>query len=515
MAQKFRTSLLQKVKAHEGAITTMCLGQRSVFATGGEDLMLTLWSVGKQTPPAVLGPLQSPATACVFSVTENEICYGNRGGTVQLFDLVNSKPIINWTAHPSAVNCITYNPTEKSSKTFLSCGNDGSIRLLSTSSRKPVQIIKAHEGPVNCVCYSPDGKYAASSGVDGKVKIFDLNTYSQVTSFSHTDSISSVRFHPTLPLLISGGKDRMTHLYDTQKHEVIETDFPYHSSKIVTAKFFSDSNMAISASDDSISLLSIVDPISQVVRVPIQCSHVHDVALINNNVLILSCERNYAIVTRVKFDPSLFQDSKSSEPRQPKNASRGSPNSIISTDSSLNSMDVYKMFKKERQSYLMQLSERKNRIGRLSEAVSMKGLTGLLEDAQSNLSHNLEMGCDILSLLSQLPDDKKKDLKFEHASPILDICTAVLKSSSSKKDLAIDTIGKMLTSFGDLALATLAMPDDRGANPTFEERKEKSEKFVSSFKKCSVELTKWSRDLSSSGAKKAKKILTQWSSLLK
>lgn len=514
MAKKFQPTLLQKVKAHEGAITTMCLGQRSVFATGGEDLMLTLWSVGNQTPPAVLGPLQSPATACVFSVTENEICYGNRGGTVQLFDLVNSKSIINWTAHPSAVNCITYNPTEKSSKTFLSCGDDGSIRVLSTSSRKPLQIIKAHEGPVNCVSYSPDGRYAASSGVDGKVKIFDLNTFSQITSFSHSDSISSVKFHPTLPLLISGGKDRMTYLYDTQKYEIIEADFPYHSSKIVTAKFFNDSNMAISASDDSISLLSIQPPITQVAREPIRCSHVHDIALINNNVLILSCESNYAMVTRVKFDPSLFQNLKSSEPRKQKSGSHA-PNSVISTDSNLNSTDVYKMFKKEHLSFITQLSERKNRIIRLSEAVSIKGLTTLLEDVQSSLSTNLEMGCDILSLLNQLPEDKKKDIKFEHGSPILDICTAVLKSSSSKKDLAIDTIDKMLTSFGDLALSTLAMPDERGANPTFEERKQKSENFANSFKKCSIELTKWSRNLSSSGAKKAKKILTQWSSLLK
>lgn len=517
MAQKFRTTLLQKVKAHEKAITTMCLGQRSVFATGGEDLMLKLWSIGKQTPPVFSGPFQSPATACVFSITENEICYGTRGGTVQLFDLFHSKPIINWTSHPSAVNCIVYNPTEKESKTFLSCGDDGSIRVLSLSSRKPVQIIKAHDGPVNCISYSPDGRYVASSGVDGKVKIFDLNTFSQIKSFSqHTGSVCSVKYHPALPLLISGGTDRNTYMYDTQNLEIIETNFPHHTSKIVTAKFFSDSNMAISASDDSISLLSIINPIAQIERVPIDCSHVYDIAIISNNVLILSCDRNHAIVTRVKFDPSLFNNSKNIDSYQPKNASRGSPSPVKSNIPSSNSNDAYELFKKDRLNFIRQITERKNRFVRLNEAVSSKGLTGLLDDVQSNISHNCEMEYDILFVLSQFPENKKKDIKFEHASPIIDICTAVLKSSISKKDLAVDTVDQMTTYFGNLALSTLGMAEERGAaNPAFEERKTKSENFVRSFKKCAIELNRLSKDLSSPVAQKAKKILTQWPSLLK
>ncbi|KAK8884886.1 Katanin p80 WD40 repeat-containing subunit B1 [Tritrichomonas musculus] len=509
--KKYQVFTLQKVKAHDGAITTMCLGQKSVFATGGEDLMLTLWSIGKQTPPAVLGPLQSPATACIFSVTENEICYGNQGGTVQLFDLVNSKPLINWSAHPSAVNCVAYNPTEKTSKTFLSCGDDGSIRVLSTSSSNPVQTIKAHEGPVNCVSYSSDGRYAASAGVDGKVRIFDLNKFTQIKSFSqHTGNVLTVKFHPTLPLLISGGNDRKTFMYDIQKMDVIDATFPHHTSKIVTAKFFGDSNMAISASDDSLSLLSTTSPQAQVERVPLSCSHVSDIALVKNNVLILSYERNHAIVTRVKLNPALFKDSKVGSP------ARKTPSNVqgmISTDSGLNSLDLYKEFLKGRQNYISQLTERKNRIARLGDAVAKpKGLLLVLEDAQSKLGSSLEMGCDLVYLLNQRP----KFIMLEHCSPILEICSEILKSTSSKKDMAIDLIDKLVTSFGKLVETNIKKPDDRGGvDISGAERKEKSKNFVRSFKKCAVELRKWPQNSSSPSSKKVKSILSNGAPLLR
>lgn len=501
---------LQSLKAHEKPITSLCIGQRTglVYATGGEDSNLNLWMVGNLSPIVCLGPFPSPVTSCIFSDSENEICCGNQGGSVILFDLNSSKILNNWSSHPSAINCLCYNPADRM-KTWYSCGDDGTIRVLSTSSKTPIKTIRAHDGPVNFLTISPDGCYAASAGKDKKVKIFDLNTFSEIQTFTkHTDSATCVQFHPKLPLLISGGCDRIPYLYDTEKMQPIETNFPHHPSKIVSVKFSADiPYLAGAFSDDCISFYSVLDPVKHLERIQPQSGHIHDAVLLPNpkgpgeNAIIASSLRERAILTRIKISELIFDETPKSKPfDRPKDVS------------DMSSLDVYKMFKKERNPFLSQLNGRIARINRLTEVASSKGLPGVLDEAQTNT----ETSADLLSLLNQ----RKEILKLEHASPLLSICAGILKSPSmvtkSKVDLAVDTINDLLTSFGKSVYTNLKMAEGK-VDIAFEERKQKSENFVRSLKLCAPGLRSAAKGgiCSSSSARKAQNIMDEWSPLLK
>src|SRR5207248_2012708 len=75
-------------------------------------------------------------------------------------------------------------------------------------------VLDTHRGAVACLAFSPDGKLLAS-GADtatktgpAELKVWDVAKAAEVASWTeHTSDVAAVCFHPSRPLLVSGGAD--------------------------------------------------------------------------------------------------------------------------------------------------------------------------------------------------------------------------------------------------------------------------------------------------------------------
>jgi WD40 repeat protein len=75
-------------------------------------------------------------------------------------------------------------------------------------------LLEGHKGSVNSVVISQDGKRAASAGVDGVVRIWNLQTGNIITSLPGAKALHAVAFAPDGKTLAAAGDDKVVRVWD-------------------------------------------------------------------------------------------------------------------------------------------------------------------------------------------------------------------------------------------------------------------------------------------------------------
>ena len=300
---------LHNIIAHEGKVELVCINKETgeTYASFGEDFHLNFWQVGSNKPKNTLGPFKSKITAMVFSRKENWFICGNVDGTVQIFDLRDSRCVYQWIVHKSAVTCVCAHPSNHS--IILSGGADGKLMLLSTQMRRPLQIFAAHKGKINQIAISADGRYAATAGNEKTVKIFELTATRQIASFdSFTEPVLCVAFHQFRPLLCCSGKERSIRFFDYNKKEELKVDIPLDSAPITLLSFQSEEGLVFTGSKDYIKVVGYEPPkLHDTLALGFDC--LNDFSINDVKMTLASTSGDRILIDRVRkdlFKPYIF-----------------------------------------------------------------------------------------------------------------------------------------------------------------------------------------------------------------
>jgi WD40 repeat protein/serine/threonine protein kinase len=125
----------------------------------------------------------------------------------------------SWTletvGHRSRVLCVTYSP---GGKWIASAGDDGSIRLFSAGTGQLVRILVGHAGSVSALSWSPDGQILASAGSEDKTIRFWNAEAGQLlrTSRLQADNLEVVPWSPDGKKLAYGAPGLQIGLWDVE-----------------------------------------------------------------------------------------------------------------------------------------------------------------------------------------------------------------------------------------------------------------------------------------------------------
>ena len=515
---------IQNSGPHSAAISSLCLGSHTglVYCTGSIDKMFSVWAIGQNQPYTVFGPLGSYVTTSQFDRTEEIVVCGTNGGSTIIYDISNEKSISQWSTTSSTIHSVVFDPTN-SENLAISC-HDGRVQLLAQKCHAPVQSYQAGQKPVRCVSFSADGRYIACGGEDGVVNIYDVRS-SGVLSYHHLhkDAINVVQFHPTEPILASGGCDRSIRFFDFNINEEMQPVLPLNTAEIKSIRFTPKDNVVLSLSSQ---LLNVVgyNPTETYDRFTFSLGTVYDMQIVNDNIIIASAMRDRVMINRVKRDtlaPFSPYGKRTKEPSRRSDANKlGSPSRRNAVEKQKQQQqpqiprrksegyfrettnletEVFLQFRKERGSYCTKMNERCSRLNRLADLIESVGV----EKAIQTISE----GGDLQPEMASVCLDKMKSIKLESATPLIRIGEELFNEDP---EVALSLIDAVLARFGKVSFATMRTV---GSGPELEERKRLCNEMIDAYRDVTPKIESIARENTPLG-KTAKEILSEWQRLV-
>ena len=140
-------------------------------------------------------------------------------------------------------------------------------------------ILKGHEHLIYSVCFSPDGNYGLSGSLDNTLRLWDIKTGKEITTFVDGNAVLSVSYSKNGKFALSGSEYGTVKLWDVKSGKLLKT-FRGHTSNVTSVCFSPDNKYVLSCAGDNIMKLwdiesgletatfAIIDSVYKVITTP-------------------------------------------------------------------------------------------------------------------------------------------------------------------------------------------------------------------------------------------------------
>ncbi|KAK9695960.1 1,2-dihydroxy-3-keto-5-methylthiopentene dioxygenase [Basidiobolus ranarum] len=162
-------------------------------------------------------------TSIEFSHSEpGKIMVAYQNSIIRLFDLATGQPVLNFNSdttydstNATQINQIVAHPTLP---LVISAHEDRYIRFFDINTGQCVHSMIAHLDSVSTLDINHTGLQLVSGGHDSSIRVWDTTMYTCLQEFSShrrksDEGVCSIRYHPSLPWLASGGADSIVRIY--------------------------------------------------------------------------------------------------------------------------------------------------------------------------------------------------------------------------------------------------------------------------------------------------------------
>uniref|UniRef100_A0A0E0L0Q3 Anaphase-promoting complex subunit 4-like WD40 domain-containing protein n=1 Tax=Oryza punctata TaxID=4537 RepID=A0A0E0L0Q3_ORYPU len=174
---------------------------------------LTVWHMKTWKPLTVLPLGEDPPaiTSVCFNHNGKILAASATDGMIHMFDMSAGLQITGWPAHDSPVSSVLFGPAETS---IFSLGSDGKIFEWSLHNQGQILWSRDCSSPesfnkrMHEISLDSDGKRLLVTSGLVRAPIYQVQGHeSGLRTLAHSASITSVDWHPTLPIYITGSAD--------------------------------------------------------------------------------------------------------------------------------------------------------------------------------------------------------------------------------------------------------------------------------------------------------------------
>ncbi len=225
--------LLQEIKAHTSPVNALAFspdGQH--IATGSQDRSVKLWNPETGNLAWQGFVHEGEVYAIAFSPDGKALVSTGHDGQIVLWDAASGKNLgtVEYKTESgitSPASCVACSPDGNQVAVG---GWDGGVALFSKerSTLHPAKVLPGHEREVYCVAYSRDGRYLASGDRDGRIIVWDVARRRAIAHLpdaatphaGHVGPVSGVLFSTAGNRVMSTGWDGVVHVWDVDSHQV-------------------------------------------------------------------------------------------------------------------------------------------------------------------------------------------------------------------------------------------------------------------------------------------------------
>ncbi|MCB0761928.1 MAG: hypothetical protein KDC12_10435 [Flavobacteriales bacterium] len=236
------------IASHAAGVYAVCRGpeQHQVFSAGA-DRFVALWDIeeAEQLPFSVR--LEHAAYAVHYSPSHCLLLAGNSRGHIHVIDFENRSERALIEFHGKGVFRFLELCTQD---ILLSVGGEGNMALWRLPEMQLVRQIPIGNHALRGLSVNADETLIALGCGDGSVRVFETTFFNEVYTWNgHSGTVNCTAFHPTKPVVLSGGKDghlRMWSLTDDREILSIEA----HNYALYDLAFSMDGSLCATASFD-------------------------------------------------------------------------------------------------------------------------------------------------------------------------------------------------------------------------------------------------------------------------
>ena len=202
-------------QGHEAGLWSVAMRGERIY-TAADDATVRRWTLA--TPQQWLWETGGTPKAAAVSPAGTMVAVGMGDGSLRLHSLPDGKPLAEQTkAHDAGeINRIVFNGD---GSLLATAGMDGKVKLWRVESEGQrlilLRTLVGHKDAVYAVAFSPDGSRLATASYDGQIGLFDAASGQGHLFPAHEGRVTSIAFSPDGKHLLSAGfEDRRLRLWN-------------------------------------------------------------------------------------------------------------------------------------------------------------------------------------------------------------------------------------------------------------------------------------------------------------